>query len=275
MTEDSRMELPVFESVSLEVEDHVARLTLNRPQSLNALNDSMFRDIPAAIEAASRAEARALLITGSGRAFCSGADLVDRKMSTDPSHRRRELANRQQFERVIRLVSVLNEASMPVVSAINGVVAGGGVGIALGCDIVLMGRSARIVFPFVPKLGVVPDVGITWLMSRSVGRAKTLAATLLGETIGAEEAERIGLIWRVFDDADLDREAHSICKRLASSPQPAVRGTRKLVDLATEVAIRTHIGVERDIQAQLVAGSDFAEGVAAFREKRSANFSES
>ncbi|WP_454693470.1 enoyl-CoA hydratase-related protein [Achromobacter aegrifaciens] len=274
MTAQTIGELPVFESVLLDVSEGVGRLTLNRPETLNALNDSMFRDIPAAIDAAGMAGARVLLITGAGRAFCSGADLVGRKMNTDPSPWRRELANRQHYERVIRLVSCLNEAPMPVVSAINGVVAGGGVGIALGCDVVLMARSARIILPFIPKLGVVPDVAVTWLMSRTAGRAKTLAATLLGESISAEEADRGGLVWKVIDDALFDSETASICSRLANTPQAAARGVRRLVDLATELPLRAHIGAERDVQARLVGGADFAEGVAAFREKRSAKFSE-
>ncbi|HMN80913.1 MAG TPA: enoyl-CoA hydratase-related protein [Burkholderiaceae bacterium] len=272
-TQTDVREFSGFEAVQLNMTGSIARLTLNRPQSLNALNDTMFREIPAAIEQAAGAHARVLLITGAGRAFCSGADLVARRMEFAETPAQREQQNRASFERVIRLVNTLHEAPMPTVAAINGVAAGGGVGIALGCDVTLMIRSARFVLTFVPKLGIVPDVAATWLMSRAAGRAKTMIASLLGDSISSDEADRWGLVSRVIDDASFDADVRTICERLANTPQAAVRDTRKLVDLATEMPLREHIGIERDLQVHLVGAPDFVEGVTAFREKRTPKFS--
>ncbi len=272
-TQTDVREFSGFEAVQLTMTGPIARLTLNRPQSLNSLNDAMFRDIPTAIEQAAAAQARVLLITGAGRAFCSGADLVGHRMEFGETPAQREQHNRTSFERVIRLVNVLHEAPMPTVAAINGVAAGGGVGIALGCDVTLMIRSARFVLTFVPKLGIVPDVAVTWLLSRAAGRAKTMIASLLGDSISSDEADRWGLVSRVIDDASFDAEVRTISERLANTPQAAVRDTRKLVDLATEMPLREHIGIERDLQVHLVGAPDFVEGVTAFREKRTPKFS--
>lgn len=270
----NRTSLPdaAFEAVSLSFDDDVATLTLNRPETLNALNDAMFREIPEAVAQASAAGARALLLTGAGRGFCSGADLVGPGVTRAVTEAEREKVNRASFEKVIAVVRALNEAPMPVVCAINGVAAGGGVGLALAGDVILMASSARFVLTFVPKLGLVPDVGATWLLSRLAGRARAMAASLLGDSIGAQEAERWGLVWRLVDDERLLGEARAICRRLADGPQDAVLGTRRLVDAASEMPLASHVLMERDIQCRLIGAPDFVEGVAAFREKRPTRF---
>jgi len=263
---------PAFEAVALSVQDGIARLTLNRPASLNSLNDAMFREIPLAVGCAAEAGARALLITGAGRGFCSGADLVGRALPADATADQRERANRASFERVVTLVRALNEAPMPVVCAINGVAAGGGVGIALSGDVVLMASDARFVLTFVPKLALVPDVGATWLMARMAGRARTMAASVLGDAVSAQDAERWGLVWRLVDPAQLDAEAMAVCRRLADGPQKAVVGTRRLVDASPTMPLSSHILLERDMQAPLLGAPDWVEGVKAFREKRPPKF---
>ena len=261
-----------YEAITLTVADDIAQLTLNRPATLNALNEAMFREIPMAIDEAAVAGARALLITGAGRGFCSGADLVGRGFATTTTEAQRETVNRIGFEKVISLVRGINEAPMPVVCAINGVAAGGGVGIALAGDVILMATSARFVLTFVPKLGLVPDVGATWYLTRMAGRARTMAASLLGDAISSQDAERWGLVARVIDDAQLHAEAMAICRRLADGPQTAVAGTRRLVDAAPEMPIGAHILLERDLQSQLIGSAEHLEGIAAFREKRPARF---
>lgn len=264
---------PVYEAIALEFDDGVARLTLNRPESLNSLNDAMFREIPLAIAQAAEAGARALLLTGAGRGFCSGADLVGGlNFPAGLSDSRREIMNRGSFERVIVTARAINEAPMPVVCAINGVAAGGGVGLALAGDVILMSSSARLVLTFVPKLGLVPDVAATWLMSRLAGRAKTLGASLLGDPITAQEAERWGLVYKVIDDAHFAEEALAIARKLAAGPQKAAVGTRRMVDAAPGMALAEHIVLERDLQAALLGGPDCMEGVQAFREKRAPRF---
>ena len=264
--------IPSFEAIALSVEDGIAQLTLNRPETLNALNDAMFREIPVAVSQATMRGARALLITGAGRGFCSGADLVGRPMPPQTTAEERERANRAGFERVISVVRAIHEAPMPVVCAINGVAAGGGVGLALSGDVILMSNTARFVLTFVPKLGIVPDVGVTWLMSRMVGRARSMAASLLGEPISAQDAERWGLVWKLCEEGHVHRDAMAVARRLADGPREAVIGTRRLIDAAPEMPLGSHILFERDIQAKLVGGPDFNEGVMAFREKRPAKF---
>jgi len=261
-----------YEAISLTIADDIATLTLNRPETLNALNDAMFREIPLAVTEATLAGARALMVTGAGRGFCSGADLVGRPFAPTTTEAQRVANNRIGFERVISLVRALNEAPMPIVSAINGVAAGGGVGIALAGDVILMARSARFVLTFVPKLGLVPDVGATWYLTRMAGRARTMAASLLGDAISAEQAERWGLVAQVIEDAYFRDQAMAICRRLADGPQAAVRGTRRLVDAAEAMPIGEHILLERDIQVPLVGSPDHVEGTMAFREKRPGRF---
>ena len=245
----------VYRAVTLAFDDGVARLTLNRPDSLNALNEAMFLEIPRAIAQAVEAGARALLLTGAGRGFCSGADLIDGlEFLTDVSEAKREAVNRALFEKAIAAVRALNEAPMPVVCAVNGVAAGGGVGLALAGDVVLMASSARLVLTFVPKLGVVHDVAVTWLMARLAGRTKALAASLLGDAISAQEAERWGLVYKVIDDAEFASAAEGVARRLAAAPRRAVQGTRRLVDAAPGMALAEHILMERDVQRRCSAG---------------------
>ena len=272
MTIDASSNPQTFSAITLALEDRIATITLNRPDTLNALNAEMFLEIPRAIDQAVAAGAGALLITGAGRGFCSGADLVGPRFASPPSEAQRENANRASFEKVIALVRALNEAPVPVVCAINGVAAGGGVGIALAGDVVLMSTEAKFVLTFVPKLGLVPDVGATWLMTRLAGRARVMAASLLGDAISAQDAERWGLVWKLVEPAQLLEQARAVCRRLADGPRRAVLDTRRLVDAAPQMPLAAHMVLERDLQAPLIGGPDFNEGVAAFREKRVPRF---
>ncbi len=250
----------------------IYRVLLNRPEALNALNSAMFEEIPQAVKEAEQAGARALIITGAGRAFCAGADLIQSTFRPDASMADQQERGRLTFERVLSLVKTINQVKMPVLTAINGVAAGGGAGIALAGDMALMGRSARFVLTFVPKLGLVPDVSATWFMSRSAGRARTLGASLTGDSVSAETAEQWGLIWRCVDDQDLASEALALAQRLANGPQAAVLATRKLVDCATATELSAHLDLERDAQCALIGAPDNVEGILSFREKRAANF---
>jgi 2-(1,2-epoxy-1,2-dihydrophenyl)acetyl-CoA isomerase len=262
---NTRFEAVLLESATAEGRaTDVFRLTLNRPDTLNALNAALFDEIPSAVGAAQQAGARALIITGAGRGFCSGADLMQGTM--DPAATRAEVQHRARmtFSRVIRLVTTINEARMPVISAINGVAAGGGVGVALAGDIALL--------TFVPRLGIVPDVSATWLMTRMAGRARTLGASLTGDPISAEEALGWGLVYRLVEDHQLADASWSLALRLANGPIDAIRETRRLIDLATSVELAQHLDIERDVQVSLIGAPDNAEGVLAFREKRPGNY---
>lgn len=261
-----------YQSTLLDRNGDVFRITLNRPDALNALDSAMFEEVPKAIAEASKKGARAMLITGAGRAFCSGADLQRGFFQPGVSKAEQQAAAHTGFVRVLELVKTINRAPMPVISAINGVSAGGGVGVSLAGDIALMARSARFVLTFLPKLGLVPDVAATWLMTRMIGRARALAASLTGDSINAETAERWGLVWQCVDDAQLQDTALALARRLADGPQAAVQSTRRLIDAATETALAEHLEMERELQCQLLGERDNMEGVQAFREKRPANF---
>ena len=251
----------------------IYRVLFNRPEALNALNGALFEEIPQAVLEAEQVGARALIITGAGRGFCAGADLMQ-SSSFKPGATVADQQERARtsFVRVLALVKAINQVKMPVLTSINGVAAGGGAGIALAGDIALMARSARFVLTFVPKLGLVPDVSATWFMSRSAGRARTLGASLTGDSVSAETAEQWGLIWRCLDDTALANETLLLAQRLANGPQAAVLATRKLVDAATATDLAAHLDMERDAQCQLIGAPDNVEGVLSFREKRSANF---
>ena len=261
-----------YQSILLDRNGDVFRITLNRPDALNALDTPMFEEIPKAIALANTQGARALLITGAGRAFCSGADLQRGFFQSGVAKAEQQASAYTGFVRVLELVKAINRAPMPVISAINGVAAGGGVGVSLAGDIALMARSSRFVLTFLPKLGLVPDVAATWLMTRMIGRARALGASLTGDSISAETAERWGLVWQCVDDAQLQDTALQLARRLADGPQAAVLQTRRLIDAATETAIAEHLELERETQCQLLGSSDNIEGVMAFREKRTANF---
>lgn len=250
----------------------VYRILLNRPDALNALDSAMFEEIPQAVKQAEQDGARALIITGAGRGFCAGADLVAAVFNPNAPMADQQARARGTFVRVVNLVNAINQAKMPVITAINGVAAGGGVGIALAGDMALMSRSARFVLTFLPKLGLVPDVSATWLMARAAGRARTIGASLTGDAISAEQAERWGLVWRCVDDEALGAEAYALAERLANGPQAAVRETRKLIDAACSTELAEHLALERDAQCELIGAPDNIEGILAFREKRPANF---
>lgn len=254
----------------------IYRVLLNRAEALNALNGAMFEEIPQAVKEAEQAGARALIITGAGRGFCAGADLMQ-SSSFKPATSMAEQQERARatFVRVLTLVKTINQVKMPVLTAINGVAAGGGAGIALAGDIALMARSARFVLTFVPKLGLVPDVSATWFISRCAGRARTLGASLTGDSVSAETAEQWGLVWRCVDDSELATETLLLAQRLANGPQAAVLATRKLVDAASATDLAAHLDMERDAQCQLIGAPDNIEGVLSFREKRTANFRKS
>ena len=248
-----------FDSVTLDVADRVATLTLNRPERLNALVPAMFDDIHAAIDRAMGEGARAMVLTGAGRAFCSGADLqagdAHRDLGASVEHHYNPLATR------------LAGLDIPLVTAVNGAAAGAGCGIALAGDIVVMARGAYLLMAFV-NIGLVPDCGSTWLAAKGAGRAKAMEMALLGERLMAPDALAAGLATRVVDDDALLSEAHAIARRLAHGPTVAIAAIRKQVAAALSSTLIESLAVERDNQRRAGATSDFAEAVAAFVEKR-------
>ena len=244
-------------------------VTLNRPDKLNAFNTAMHAALRAALEEAATDEGcRAVLLTGAGRAFCAGQDLGDR----DPSASDGPTDLGDTLERLYNpLIGLIRGMEKPLVCAVNGVAAGAGANIALACDIVLAGRSARFIQAFC-KIGLVPDSGGTWTLTRHLGEARAKGLALTGRPLSGEEAAEWGLIWQVVDDDALMTEARSLVEGLAAGPTIGLALTKKAIQAAGTNSLEAQLDLERDCQREAGRTPDFAEGVTAFLEKRSPNF---
>jgi 2-(1,2-epoxy-1,2-dihydrophenyl)acetyl-CoA isomerase len=243
-------------------------LTLNRPAALNSFTAQMYDALPRALDAAAADSAvRAVVITGAGRGFCAGQDLNDQAMlgSGDVG---------AGIERFIRPLALrVRSMPIPVIAAVNGVAAGAGANFALGCDFVLAARSASFVQAFI-KIGLIPDCGGTWLLPRLVGRARALGLAMSGDKLTAEEADRIGLIWRCVDDMALMDEALALAARVGALPSRALAETRRTLDSALALDFGDAIAAEAAAQRELARAHDSREGVAAFLAKRAPNFTD-
>jgi 2-(1,2-epoxy-1,2-dihydrophenyl)acetyl-CoA isomerase len=242
----------------------VLTLTLNRPDRLNALSTELLAGLLKALDEGVAAGARAVLITGTGRAFCSGADLAGSGGVTADLGEALEVYYHPLFERIAAL-------DIPVVSAINGPAVGAGVALALSADIVLMARSAYLQLGFV-NIGLVPDAGATWLIAKSAGRAKALEMALLGEAMSADEAHAAGLVTRVVAEDTLLAEAQAIARRLAQGPTVAIGLIRKQVAAALNLSLPQTQALESVNQTRAGHTDDFREGVSAFMQKRAPEF---
>jgi 2-(1,2-epoxy-1,2-dihydrophenyl)acetyl-CoA isomerase len=252
------------------VEQGVMTITLNRPDRLNSFNDLMHQQLAECLKQAERDEnVRCLLITGAGRGFCAGQDLNDRNV--DPSGPAPDLG--LSVERFYNpLVRRLAALPKPVICAVNGVAAGAGATLALGCDIVLAARSAKFVMAF-SKLGLVPDCGGSWFLPRVAGRARAMGLALLGDNLSAEQAAQWGMIWQLVEDAELADTSLRLARHLAAQPTFGL-GLIKKALLASETnSLDAQLDLERDYQRLAGRSDDYREGVSAFLAKRPPQFS--
>jgi 2-(1,2-epoxy-1,2-dihydrophenyl)acetyl-CoA isomerase len=260
-----------YDVIELEKSDGIALLRLNRPEVLNSLNESLLREMRSGLAEVSKdPAARVLLLTGAGRGFCAGADLGDGDPTPGLSVGE-EVAKRME-EFFNPLVRDLFHLDKPTVAAVNGIAAGGGVGIALNADIALAARSASFKLVFVPKLGIVPDCAASFHLPRVVGRARALGMSMLGEPITAERAAEWGMIWRCVDDDALMDEAMAVAARLAAGPTLAFAHLRRVFAAADHNTVDQQLDLERDTQRILCDSEDFLEGTAAFLQKRKPKF---
>ncbi|WP_416761629.1 enoyl-CoA hydratase-related protein [Roseateles sp. So40a] len=262
-------------------EGAVRVLTLNRPQALNAFTTGLLSQLRVALDDAARDTAvRAVLITGAGRAFCAGQDLSDPHIkpefdehgAVDP-HRKpkaKDIGNLLDHY-YIPLALRLRSMPVPTVCAVNGVAAGAGANFALGCDLVLAGQSASFIQAF-SKIGLVPDCGGTWLLTRLVGRARAMQLALLGDKLPAADAQSWGLIARCVADADLASEAMLTAQKLAKLPTAALVQTRQALDASMDLEFEDALKLEAKLQSQLGYAHDYLEGAAAFLSKRAPVF---
>ncbi len=253
-----------------EVEQGVMTITLNRPDRLNSFNDLMHQQLAACLTQAERDEnVRCLLITGAGRGFCAGQDLNDRNV--DPSGPAPDLG--LSVERFYNpLVRRLAALPKPVIAAVNGVAAGAGATLALGCDIVLAARSANFVMAF-SKLGLVPDCGGSWFLPRVAGRARAMGLALLGEKLSAEQAAQWGMIWQLVEDAELADTSRQLARHLATQPTFGLGLIKKALQVSETNGLDAQLDLERDYQRLAGRSDDYREGVSAFLAKRPPQFS--
>jgi 2-(1,2-epoxy-1,2-dihydrophenyl)acetyl-CoA isomerase len=264
-----------YHLISYTVNDGLARLTLNRPDKLNSFTVAMHLEVRDALDAAALdPHVRALVLTGAGRGFCAGQDLNDRKVSINPADTaagtKPDLGEsiEQYYAPLVRRLRALPK---PIVCAVNGVAAGAGANIALACDIVIAVQTASFIQPFC-KLGLIPDAGGTWALPRLVGRARAMGLALLGDTLSAQQAADWGLIWKCVSTTDFEAEVNAVAYKLATGPTLGFASTKKAIDAAATSTLNEQLDRERDLQRALGYSLDYAEGVAAFTQKRVPKF---
>jgi 2-(1,2-epoxy-1,2-dihydrophenyl)acetyl-CoA isomerase len=247
----------------------IARITLNRPERLNSLNDQMHQEIMAALNEVENDPAlRVVVFTATGRGFCAGQDQSDRKPTADGTPR--DLgATLQTYYRP--LILKLRNLPVPVVCALNGVAAGVGASLALACDIVIARQSAYFLQAF-GKLGLLPDGGATQFLPQLVGPARAMGLALLGEKCSAEQAAEWGLIWRCVPDSEFDAETDALIQKLAGSATRAMGATKLAIYAAAGNTLEQQLDLEIQSQRALGYTEDYLEGAAAFREKRAPRF---
>lgn len=254
----------MFETVKYEVREKVAWLTLNRPDKLNAFTARLNKDVQLAVKEASRNnEVRAIVITGEGRAFCSGQDLSD-------------VGDERDFGEILRkrynpMVMEIEKCEKPIIAAINGVAAGAGLSLALACDFRIASEKASILQAFI-HVGLIPDAGNLYYLPRLVGHAKALELAVLGEKVSAHEAKELGLVTKVFSTEEFNEGVTKFADHLASMPTKAIGLIKRNLKASWESSIEDFL--EKDAQGQRIAGAteDYQEGVQSFLEKRKPNF---
>jgi 2-(1,2-epoxy-1,2-dihydrophenyl)acetyl-CoA isomerase len=249
-----------------EVTDAVGIITLNRPEKYNAFNREMALEVQQHLDACKKQKSiRAVYLTGKGKAFSAGQDLDE---VTDPDGPKLPLILAEHYNPIVRQIRRLDK---PVVAAVNGVAAGAGANIALCCDVVVAARSAHFIQAF-SKIGLIPDSGGTFFLPRLVGWQKASALMLLGDKVGADEAERIGMIYRVFEDEAFAAESMELACRLAQLPTKGLALTKQALNGAFQNHLEDQLHDEEILQQRAGSTADFKEGVQAFLEKRQPRF---
>ncbi len=261
-----------LETVNMRVRDGVATLELNRPQALNAWNAQLGADLLAALRAAAADGAvRALLLTGAGRAFSSGADLRDMTGGAITTEGHPDVYT-TLTERYHPIMHAIRELPKPVIAAVNGPAVGIGCSLALCCDLIVAAESAYFLLAFV-NIGLVPDGGSSLFVPSRVGFARASEMSMLGERIGAAQALEWGLVNRVFADAELTAQAAALAARLAAGPTRSYAGTKRQLNNWLYARMPEQLELEARIQQEMAGSADVLEGVSAFVEKRPARFS--
>ncbi len=253
-----------YQTIRLSLRGDIAVLALNRPEVMNALNTQMRAEILHAVEDA-KTKARVLVITGKGRAFCSGQDLGDRATAADVDLER---TLRDEYEPMLRAIY---DCPIPVIAAVNGAAAGAGANLALAADVVIASEDAVFLQAF-SRIGLIPDAGGTYWLPRQVGFARAMGTALFAEPVSARQAVEWGMIWEAVPDADFAEHWHNRAQKLAQGPTQGYRNLKTALRASFDNDLDTQLALEAKLQGDCGKTRDFKEGVMAFMEKRPAKY---
>ena len=254
--------------ISIELRGRVAEIRMMRPEQMNTLDEALAEALPAALASVARDDAvRAVILSGEGRTFMAGGDLACFRadLGAAPATAARLIDG---FHAATRTIATMRQ---PVIAAVQGPVAGGGVGLAFACDLVVAASDATFLSAYT-KLGTSPDGGTTWTLARQLGAKRALAFMLLNERMSAEEARDLGLVNRVVPAPDLAAAARDMAERIAAGSAGATAAVKRLVGLAAQNPHDAHLDAERDAFVQAAGTADFRDGVTAFFERRAPRF---
>ena len=253
-----------YETITREDENGIAVITMRRPEVMNALNTQMRAEITHAFGVAGR-DARVVVLTGEGRAFCSGQDLGDRANAANIN------LERTLRDEYIPMLMAIAECPVPTISAVNGTAAGAGANLALAADVVIATESASFIQAFT-RIGLIPDAGGTWVLPRAMGMAKAMGAALFADKISAEQASAWGMIWEAVADEDFDEHWKGRAAHLAEGPTSAYARVKSVIRASYDNDFSSQLALEGKLQGECGMTRDFKEGVVAFLEKRPAKF---
>jgi 2-(1,2-epoxy-1,2-dihydrophenyl)acetyl-CoA isomerase len=254
-------------SILLTIENKIAFITLNRPEVFNSFNREMALKLQDILDACEKDDnVRTIVLTGSGKAFCAGQDL---KEVTSP-----EL--NPGFKKILEehynpIITRIRNIEKPILAAVNGVAAGAGANIALACDVVVANEKTSFIQAF-SLIGLIPDSGGTFFLPRLIGFQKASALMMLGDKISAEEAEQLGMIYKVFDEDSFEKEVQNLAFKLAKMPTKALGLIKKSLNQSLSNNLESQLALESKYQIESAGTDDYAEGVLAFIEKRKPNF---
>jgi len=253
-----------YSTIRLSLRGDIAVLALNRPELMNALNSQMRAEILHAVKAV-QTQARVLVITGKGKAFCSGQDLGDR---ANAGHVDLERTLRDEYEPMLRAIF---DCTIPTIAAVNGAAAGAGANLALACDVVIATQSAVFLQAF-SRIGLIPDAGGTYWLPRQVGFAKAMGAALFADVISADQASDWGMIWEAVPDDDFVEHWNGRAAKLAAGPTVGYRNIKAAMRASFDNDLSEQLALEAKLQGECGNTRDFKEGVLAFMEKRPAKY---
>lgn len=256
-------------SIQFNLANNIAKITLNRPESFNSFNREMAFQLQKVLdECASNEAVRVILITGNGEAFCAGQDL--KEVTSEKLNPGFKAILEEHYNPIIRR---LRQIEKPIIAAVNGVAAGAGANIALACDVVVASENSSFIQAF-SKIGLVPDSGGTFFLPRLIGFQKASALMLLGDKVSAEEAEKMGMIYKVFTRESFEGEVKQLAENLAQMPTRALGKTKLALNGSLEHSLEEQLNLEAKLQIDCAQHAEYKEGVTAFIEKRKPKFTD-